>query len=227
MSAVLDVHVDGSAASCRGEADHLATLAHRSGAAVDALTPAIGDLRSSWTGEAATAADSRLTAVRDGLAALESSAGQARDALRTFADQLDVVVDRMASVRERAVASGLVVSGTTVRLPVAPPDDAPAASVRRFDTKAGVFADLADDISDARAIELAAHAALVSSLDSAAGDGALVTFLQDAGLLPSDGSPGALAAFGLSGGLLALGVGSSWSTYVTNGRFLPSRARRQ
>jgi hypothetical protein len=222
MSLVLDLHVDGSAPSCRGDADHFATLADRSGAAVDALTPAIGDLRSSWSGEAATAADSRLLAVRDGLAALESSAGQARDTLRTFADQLDVVVDRMASVRARAVAAGLVVSGATVRLPSAPPDDAPATSLLRFETKTGVFADLVDDVRDARAVELQAHAALVSSLESATSDGALVRLLQGAGLLPTDGSPAALAAFGLSGGLLALGWGSAWSTSVTNGRFLPT-----
>ena len=218
---MIDLEVFGSPASCRTTADSLATLASTVDATIDALTSTMGSVDGAWTGVAADAAAVRLAGARDSASTLEARASSTRDALRTFADELTVVIDRMRAVHDDAARGGLPTSLTRVSPPVHPGADATPEELARYDRLTALYRDSSERADEARTLEQSAHDRLARAVGDVTADNALITFLKDAGILPGDWTPTGLTAFGVGGTLTGLGMRSSWMTRVVFGRFAP------
>lgn len=218
---MIDLTVPGSPASCRATADTLATLASTADTTIDTLTAAMGSVDGAWTGMAADAAAVRLAAARDSASTLESRASSARDALRTFADELTVVIDRMSGIRDDAAHGGLVTGTTSVSAPHEPGADPTPEETARYDRLLALYRDLRDRAFEARDLERAAHDRLARAVGDITADNALISFLKDAGLLPPDWTAAGLGGFAAGSVLTGLGWRASWLTRVSLGRFAP------
>ena len=95
---MIDLQVYGSAFACRTVAEGLGRLTTVAGGTVDTLTGARDTVQSSWTGMTADAAGARLSALRSEMATLEEQTQAVGAGLRGFADELDVVSNRMADI---------------------------------------------------------------------------------------------------------------------------------
>lgn len=218
---MIDLQVYGSAFACRTVADGLGRLTTVAGGTFDALTGALNTVQSSWTGITADAAGARLSALRSEMATLEEQTQAVEAGLRGFADELDVVSNRMADIAGDAAAGGLIASAISVSGPQSPGEDADANAVAAYDGKAALYADLATRAAEARTLEDEAHARLITVLAAVTDDPMLIAFLKDAGFLPAGWELPGLLGFGAASVFTGVGWQSSWYTMITLGRFAP------
>ncbi len=212
MTGVLETRVDGDPSACRSAAA-TALDAHRAlGDAEDKVGDARVTAGDSWHGGGGTAFYANVTTTNGYVSDVAGKMQAVSTALTDFAGELDVVTSNMAGARETAIASGLAVTGTQIKMP----DQAGASSQQTtgWNNVTGI-------VSDARRKESDAHGQLALALNQATADGVIENVLKFLGFLPQDSKPADVGnwIFGLGG--LAFGSASSILVTTRYGRFQP------
>jgi uncharacterized protein YukE len=210
---MIELTVHGDPAACRTAAQRAAAVAASVGTAVSDVRAARGTSSAAWQGRAGDAFRATLATRSGDLDDLEARIRPAVRALESFADELQVVKDRLAQVRATATGAGLVVSGDTVQPPTAVPGAADQAEVDAHDDKVRAYNTAFAQAEDARAKEVSAHSELTSAMSASNGDGWLENLAEKLGFAPPDGMDavtGTAWVLGLGG----LGFGTATGTML-------------
>ncbi|MGH3720729.1 MAG: hypothetical protein ACRDRI_18160 [Pseudonocardiaceae bacterium] len=167
----LDLRVAGDVRSCRDTATQLRSL---SAGIIDASTSfhrARTESETLWLGQGGDAFRDRMSPIATSTDQIADRTREVSQGLHAFADDLSTVHSRMDQARQVATAAGLTVNGDSIEAPqepdhpvgfigpVAVPADDPryAATITTYQAQSAAYAEAAQTVSEARAIETAAH----------------------------------------------------------------------
>lgn len=192
MAGELNTEVRSDPASCRATAAWLGRLSPGVDDAGNAIHGARSNSESCWQGPAAEAFRDSLSPMTKDADELAAIIDRVRQALETFADEIDTVRARLAQAREVAMAARLIVTPTAILPPGPEPDTAPvhpigpmipeteavhAAAVRAHElavstyvAKVDAFAEASATVTEARSREADAHGALDAAMDQGGTD---------------------------------------------------------
>jgi hypothetical protein len=220
----LETYVEGDATTCLSAAGGVRDAQRALDDAEDGVHNARFRAADLWHGDAGEAFYDNATTTSRHMASVAGKMHAVNVALTDFAGELEVVRSKMADARGIALANGLAVDGSQIRMPASPGADGQDRDALNNRQVAGWNAAVVI-VSDARRKESEAHGNLARALGQAMGDGVIEDVLKFLGLLPKDGAPVHMGdwAAGLAG--LAYGVGASHMIYTRYGQFQP-RAKK-
>ncbi|MGH8868437.1 MAG: WXG100 family type VII secretion target [Actinomycetes bacterium] len=219
---MIDLATYGDPTGCRQASTDASAAARGLSTTISNLGSVKSASASAWTGGAADAFTSKISAVRSDVDELERRVTRVGAALEALAGELTAVRNQMADARERAAGAGLAVAGDQIQPPTGPGGDVTDVQRAAQDDKVTAYNEAQAIAEGAREREDAAHTRLAGELESAAGDGWLEELLEKLGFMPPDGLGGggqALWALGLGG--MGFGFAADWMIKGRYGVFQP------